>query len=98
MKPAITPGEILLEDYLIPMGISQNALARALGISPRNIKEIVLGRRCITPKMSLKLGKFFKQSAQVWFNIQTTCDLRQLQKKEKQITATVSKDYTELAA
>jgi addiction module HigA family antidote len=59
MKPAITPGEILLEDYLIPMGISQNALARALGISPQIIKEIVLGRRSITPEMSLKLGKFF---------------------------------------
>ena len=98
MKPAMTPGEILLEDYLIPMGISQNALARALGISPRSINEIVLGRRCITPKMSLKLGKFFKQSAQFWFNIQITCDFRQLRKKEKQITATVSKDYTELAA
>ena len=45
MKPAMTPGEILLEDYLIPMGISQNALAHALGISPQGIKEIVLGRR-----------------------------------------------------
>ena len=98
MKPAITPGEILLEDYLIPMDISQNALARALGISPRIINEIVLGRRSITPEMSLKLGKFFKQSAQFWFNIQTTCDFRQLLKKEKQITATVTKDYTELAA
>ena len=98
MKPAITPGKILLKDYLVPMGISQNALARALGISPRSINEIVLGRRSITPEMSLKLGKFFKQSARFWFNIQTTCDFRQLQKKEKQITATVSKDYTELAA
>ena len=98
MKPAITPGEILLEDYLVPMSISQNALARALGISPRSINEIILGRRSITPEMSLKLGKFFKQSAQFWFNIQTTCDFRQLRKKEKQITATVSKDYTELAA
>ena len=78
MKPAITPGKILLEDYLIPMGISQNALARALGIKPRSINDIVLGRRNITPKMSLKLGKFFKQSAQFWFNIQTTCDLRRL--------------------
>jgi len=58
----------------------------------------VLGRRSITPEMSLKLGKFFKQSAQFWFNIQTTCDFRQLLKKEKQITATVIKDYTELAA
>jgi len=98
MKTAITPGEILLEDYLVPMGISQNTLARALGISPHNINEIVLGRRNITTEMSLKLGKFFKQSAQFWFNIQTTCDFRQLLKKEKQITATVIKDYTELAA
>jgi addiction module HigA family antidote len=98
MKTAITPGEILLEDYLVPMGISQNALARALGMSPRSINEIVLGRRSITPEMSLKLGKFFKQSAKFWFNIQTTCDFRQLLKKGKQITATVTKDYTQLAA
>ena len=98
MKPAMTVGEILLEDYLMPMGISQNALARALGISPRSINEIVLGRRSITPEMSLKISKLFKQSAQFWFNIQTNCDFRQLLKKEKQITATVTKDYTELAA
>jgi len=98
MKPAITAGEILFQDYLVPMGISQNALARALGISPRSINEIVLGRRSIMPEMSLKLGKFFKQSARFWFNIQTTCVFRQLRKKEKQITATISKDYTELAA
>ena len=82
MKTAITPGEILLENYLVPMGISQNALARALGISPRSINEIVLNRRTITPEMSLKLGNFFKQSAQFWFNIQTTCDFRQLLKKK----------------
>lgn len=62
MKTAITPGEILLEDYLVPMGISQNALARALGISPRSINEIVLGRRSITPEMSLKLGKFLNKA------------------------------------
>ena len=81
MKPAITPGEILLEDYLVPMGISPNALACALGISPRSINEIVLNRQSITPEMSLKLGKFFKQSAQFWFNMQTTCDFRKLRKK-----------------
>ena len=98
MKSSITLGEILLEDYLVPMGMSQNALARALGISPRSINEIVLGRRSITPEMSLKISKLFKQSAQFWFNIQTNCDFRQLLKKEKQITATVTKDYTELAA
>jgi addiction module HigA family antidote len=83
MKPAITPGEILLEDYLIPMGISQNALARALGINPRSISKIVLGRRSITPEMSLKLGKFFKQSARFWLNIQTTCDFRQISARRR---------------
>ncbi len=60
MKSASTTGEILLEDYLMPLGISQNALAGALGISPRSINEIVLGRRSMTPEMSLKLGEFFK--------------------------------------
>ena len=79
------------------MGISQNALARALGMSSRSVNNIVLGRRSITPEMSLKLGKFFKQSAKFWLNIQTTCDLRQLRKKEKQITSGVIKDYTQLA-
>jgi addiction module HigA family antidote len=79
------------------MGISQNALARALGISPRIINEIVLDRRSITAEMSLKLGKFFKQSAQFWFNIQTICYFRQLRKKEKQITSGLAEDYTQLA-
>jgi addiction module HigA family antidote len=53
--------------------------------------EILLDRRSISPEMSLKLGKFFKQSAQFWFNMQTTCDFRQLRKKKK-ITAAVTKD------
>ena len=83
MKPDMTPGEILLEDYLIPMGISQNALVRALGMGSRSVNNIVLGRRSITPEMSLKLGKFFKQSAQFWFNIQTTCDLRQISARRR---------------
>ena len=98
MSGPITPGEILLEDYLKPMGISQNALARALGVSPRGVNEIVLGRRGITPEMSLKLGKFFKQSPQFWFNIQTTCDFRSIMKRAGKITAAVKSDYTKLAA
>jgi addiction module HigA family antidote len=98
MKTPITPGEILLEDYLKPMGISQNALGRALGVSPRSINEIVLGRRAITPEMSLKLGKFFKQSPQFWFNLQTSCDFRRLMKQAQRITAKVKGDFTKLAA
>jgi antitoxin HigA-1 len=93
----ITPGEILLEDYLKPMGISQNALARALGVSPRTVNEIVLARRSITPEMSLRLGKFFRQSPQFWFNVQSTCDFRMLKKKADKITSSVKHDYQELA-
>ena len=59
MTKPIAPGEILLKDYLEPMGISQNALARAIGVSPRTVNEIVLARRGITPEMSLRLGVFF---------------------------------------
>ena len=77
---------------------SQNALGRALGVSPRSINEIVLGRRAITPEMSLKLGKFFKQSPQFWFNIQTNCDFRRIMKQANRITAKVKGDFTKLAA
>jgi addiction module HigA family antidote len=80
------------------MRISQNALARALGVSPRTVNEIVLARRTITPEMSLRLGKFFRQSPQFWFNVQSTCDFRVLQKKADKITSTVKQDYRELAA
>jgi addiction module HigA family antidote len=97
MKP-ITPGEILLEDYLKPMDISQNALARALGVSPRSINEIVLARRSISAEMSIKLGVFFRQSPQFWFNIQSTCDFRQLMKKASKITSRVKGDYLQIAA
>ena len=98
MKTPITPGDILLKDYLEPMDLSQNALARALGVSPRSINEIVLGRRAITPEMSLKLGKFFQQSPQFWFNIQTNCDFRRIMKQANRITAKVKSDFTKLAA
>jgi antitoxin HigA-1 len=98
MVAPITPGEILLEDYLKPMRISQNALARVLGVSPRTVNEIVLARRSITPEMSLRLGKFFRQSPQFWFNVQSTCDFRLLQKKADKITSRIKQDYRELAA
>ena len=54
MKTPITPGEILLEEYLKPLGISQNAMARVIGVPPRAINEIVLGKRSITPAMSIR--------------------------------------------
>jgi addiction module HigA family antidote len=56
MNPPITPGEILLEKYFEPMGISQNAMARAIGVAPWAINEIEHGKRSITPQMSIRFG------------------------------------------
>jgi len=89
MKISITPGEILLEEYLKPMGISQNAMARAIGVPPRAINEIVLGRRSITPKMSIRFGSFFGQSDQFWHGLQVECDFRAVAKQRKKITSHV---------
>ncbi len=89
MADPITPGEILLEDYLKPMGISQNAMARAIGVSPRAINEIVHGRRSITPAMSIRFGAFFGQTDEFWHGIQIECDFRALAKEKKRLTARV---------
>lgn len=86
MNPPITPGEILLEEYLQPMSISQNAMARAIGVAPRAINEIVHGKRSITPQMSIRFGAFFGQSEDFWHGIQVECDFRALQKEAKKIT------------
>ncbi|MCZ6674671.1 MAG: HigA family addiction module antitoxin [Verrucomicrobia bacterium] len=85
----LTPGEILNEDYLKPFGLSQNALGRALGVSPRAINEIIHGKRGITAAMSIRLGKFFKQSSRFWLNIQTECDVRKALKQKKALTAKI---------
>ncbi len=87
MNPPITPGEILLEEYLRPMGISQNAMARAIGVAPRAINEIVLGRRSVTPAMSIRFGIFFGQSEDFWHGLQVECDFRALAKDRKKLTA-----------
>ncbi|MFI0348703.1 MAG: HigA family addiction module antitoxin [Chthoniobacterales bacterium] len=90
MNPPITPGEILLEEYLQPMGISQNAMARAIGVAPRAINETVLGRRSITPEMSIRFGKFFNQSPEFWHGIQIECHFRALKNKSKQLTENIT--------
>lgn len=82
----ITPGEILKEDYLDPLGLSQNALARAIGVPPRAINEIVLGRRSITAQMSIRLGAYFRQSPRFWLNIQNECDLRRTLAEKPDLT------------
>lgn len=97
MNPPVTPGEILLEEYLEPMGISQNAMARAIGVAPRAINEIVLGKRAITPAMSIRFGAFFGQSPEFWHGIQVECDFRSLAKDRKRLTSKIksAKELTE---
>jgi len=90
MSKPITPGEILLEEYLKPMGISQNAMAKAIGVAPRAINEIVQGKRAITPRMSIRFGTFFGQSDQFWHNIQVECEFRALKRERKQLTKNIS--------
>jgi addiction module HigA family antidote len=85
MNPPITPGEILLEEYLKPMGISQNAMARAIGVAPRAINEIVLGRRSITPPMSIRFGAFFGQSESFWYGLQSECDFRAMAREKAKL-------------
>lgn len=72
---AIHPGEILLTEFLEPMGISQYRLAKDIGVTPRRVNEIVHGRRGITADTALRLGRFFNMEAQFWLNLQTHHDM-----------------------
>ncbi len=73
--PSIHPGEILIEEFLKPMGISQYRLAKDISVPPRRINEIVHGKRAITADTALRLGRFFSMSPQFWLNLQTRYDL-----------------------
>lgn len=73
--PPIHPGEILREEFLEPMRISQNRLAIAVGVPPRRINEIVHGKRRITADTALRLGRFFGMSPQFWLGLQLDYDL-----------------------
>ena len=73
----IHPGEILLEEFLIPMGISQNRLAREIGVPPRRINEIVLKKRGITADTDLRFSRFFGTSEGFWLGLQADYDLEE---------------------
>ena len=87
----IHPGEILLEEFLRPMDLSQNGLARELGVPPRRINEIVLGKRSITPDTALRLARYFGISERFWLGLQADFDLEEAKIKiasqiEREIT------------
>ncbi len=73
--PPIHPGEILLEEFLKPMGISQYRLAKDINVPARRINEIVLGKRAISPNTALRLSRYFGLSERFWMNLQTRYDL-----------------------
>jgi len=73
--PPIHPGEILLEEFLKPMGVTQYRLAKDISVDPRRINEIVLGKRAITPDTALRLSRYFGMSDPFWLNLQSHYDL-----------------------
>lgn len=73
--PPIHPGEILLEEFLKPMGISQYKLAKDISVPPRRINEIIHGTRAITPDTALRLSRYFGLSERFWLNIQSRYDI-----------------------
>ena len=80
--PAIPPCEILLADYLKPLGVGQLEAARRLGISLDRLNEIVLGKRRVSADTALRLGRFLKMSPQLWMRLQADWDLHQAIKRE----------------
>lgn len=78
--PNIHPGEILLEEFLKPMEISQNKIARAIGVSPRRINEIVQAKRAVTADTPLRLAKYFGMSESFWMGLQADYDLENVRK------------------
>lgn len=75
--PNIHPGEILLEEFLLPMNISQNKLAREIGVSPRRINEICLKKRAITAETAILLARYFGNSERFWLGLQTDYELEE---------------------
>lgn len=71
----IHPGEVLLEEFIVPMDLSQNRLAINIGVDARRINEIVLGKRSITADTALRLARFFGNSPQFWMGLQAQYDL-----------------------
>ncbi|MCI5208781.1 MAG: addiction module antidote protein, HigA family [Candidatus Electrothrix sp. ATG2] len=92
--PPITPGEILLEEFLEPMGISQTQLARDIHVPPNRINQIIRGKREITADTALRLGRYFGIEPEFWLNLQVRFNMKVVREKAgKQIEREV-KQYT----
>lgn len=81
--PNVHPGEVLLEDYLLPMGITKNALATAIGVPATRIGDIVRGQRSITADTDLRLSRYFGTSKGFWLRLQNAYDLEEAERSGK---------------
>ena len=86
MGPAISPGEILLEEYLKPLGIGQVEAARRLDMSLNRLNEIVLGKRGITADTALRLSRLLKTSPQLWMRLQADWELHQAMQRARKVS------------
>ncbi len=77
----IHPGDVLFHEFLEPLGISQNKLARDISVPPRRINEIVLGKRAITADTALRLARYFGNSEKFWLGLQDDYDLEEAREK-----------------
>jgi addiction module HigA family antidote len=78
----IHPGEVLLEEFLKPMELSQNRLAREIGVPPRRINEIVLGKRAVSADTAVRLARYFGTSEKFWMGLQADYDLEEVHRSE----------------
>ena len=87
---AVHPGEVLREEFLLPLGMSANALALALRVPAPRINDVVRERRAITPDTALRLARFFDTTAQFWLNLQMSYDLKRAESESgKQIVSEI---------
>ena len=93
------PGEMLIEEFLKPMGLTQKHLSKAIDVPYQRVNEIVNGRRGITPSTALRLSKFFGNSVGFWMNLQLALDLYEAQESEKPVLRKIKPlDYSEINA
>ena len=92
--PPLHPGEVLFEEFLKPMNISQNRLGRDLKVSPRRINEIIHGKRSITADTALRLSRYFGNSARFWMGLQMDYDL---DVETDKLSQRIKKDIEQLA-
>ncbi|HEU5211121.1 MAG TPA: HigA family addiction module antitoxin [Longimicrobiales bacterium] len=90
-RPPVHPGEMLLEEFLKPMELSQRDLADAIGVPYQRVNEIVNGRRGITPSTAVRLGHYFDMSSGFWLNLQTRWDLYHAERAEAAVLRKIPK-------